>query len=458
MVPRESFNGPLGRVPAVPRRVWSGTTLLALGRMWGSLCTLAILYMTARHLETAAFGRLTFYLAVFLLLDSLADLGTGHAAVQRTANDPDAVPGVLRATRRIRLATASAGVAIVAAGAFAAGESGAPWIVLASLYPLTHALELSTLVFKNRIAWSRPVLVRMAASTASLAFVGAFLAAGAREPALFLLAVAAGSTLGNFGLHLVALPHLPRGPGVPVALRPVLMAALPMGIAGLCQQTYFYVDNLFIRAIVGEAELGPYNVAVRVMSYGIMIAVYASLAALPWLTREHAAGRLAAATEHLVQPLVALAALGVGLLWPWCEELLALFGAEFAAAAGSLRFLLCAALAVYVGAGAMSAIVAAGRSRTLLWIAVLGLAVNLAGNAWLVPRQGARGAAVATLATEVTVALAGALVVAHVGGARRAAAVDPRSARRAWLWLAAPALFFLARWASGFLPLGGLAP
>jgi len=40
--------------------------------------------------------------------------------------------------------------------------------------------------------------------------------------------------------------------------------------------------------------------------------------------------------------LFALAGFGAGLLWPWTDKLLALFGPGFDAAGPSLRWLLCA--------------------------------------------------------------------------------------------------------------------
>lgn len=433
------------RTAAVPRRVWGGTGLLVLGRLWGSACTLGYLFLAARHLTGDGFGRLTFYLALFMVLDALADLGTGQATVQRTADDPAALAGVLRSARRVRFAAGLVGVVVVGGGAFATHEPGAGWILLASLYPVTHVLELSSVVFKNEIAWSRPVLVRAAASTSSLAFVAGAVALGIGEPAPLLFAIAAGSTLGNVMLHASARSRLPaREPAAP--LGPLLRAALPIGVAGLCQQTYFYVDNLFVRPLEGEVALGRYNLAVRVMSYGIMVAVYAPLAALPWLTREHAAGRLGPATARLAQPLFALAGLGTGALWPWRGAVLGLFGPGFDRAAGALAWLLVACLAVHLGASFLTAVVATGRSLSVLWIAVAGLAVNVAGNAWLVPREGIEGAAAATLGTEVAVAALAVAVLVRAGA-------NPFG-RRSWAWIGGPALFLLARALSSMLPFG----
>ena len=70
----------------VPARVWSATGLQIAGRLWGSACTFAILAVLARHLGAAEFGRFTFWIAVFGLLDGLTDFGTGAVAVQRIAS------------------------------------------------------------------------------------------------------------------------------------------------------------------------------------------------------------------------------------------------------------------------------------------------------------------------------------------------------------------------------------
>ena len=438
-----SAQGEVAQVDATGiRRVWGSTGLLVLGRAWGSACTLAYLALLARHLPGESFGRFTFYLAVFLVLDSLVDMGTGQAAVQLSAADHGRVNGVIAAARRVRLVSGLVGVALVGGGAWLAGEPGAGWILLASLYPVTHVLELSTLVFKNEIAWSRPVAIRAVASGLSLGFVLLLRLGGSREPAHYLCAVAAGSALGNLMLHLVGRLHLPARGGPRVAVGKLLVLALPMGAAGVCQQAYFWVDNLFVRAWHGDAWVGRYNLAVRVMSFGIMAGVYASLAALPWLTREHKAGRLGPALVRLGQPTFALAGLGAGLLWPLAERVLVLLGGEehFGQAAPALRWLLLATVCVYLGAPLLTGVVAAGRSRSVLAISVVALVVNLIGNTWLVRSRGIEGAALATAATEAVVVIGAAIDLTRAGVVLRA---------RALAWLAGPALFVVGRLLAG---------
>jgi O-antigen/teichoic acid export membrane protein len=419
---------------------------LIAGRLYGSICTFITLYVLAHHLEAEAFGRYTFYLAVFVLLDSLADFGTGAIAVQRTADDEGAVPEVLAATRRIRFGMGAIGVVLAGGGALAFGESGAWWIVLASLYPLTHVFELSVTVFKNRIAWGVPVLVRAIATTLSIAFVLTLVHLGDREPAHMLVATALGSTSGNAMLWWACRKHLPSRAAESIPLRELFHAALPLGIASLCQQAYFYVDNLFVRAWCGREDLGHYNIAVRVLSILIMGALYATQAAMPWLVREHNAGRLGASVARLAQPLFALAGFGCGLLAPWTEFLLRFFGERFEGAGPTLRWLLGAVTAIYAGAALMTALVASGRMRSILAIAATALGVNVIANFALVPRLGIEGAGIATLATESFVVVAGLVAL-------RRARIDVLGGSRAFAWMGGPAGFALGWWISSLLPL-----
>jgi O-antigen/teichoic acid export membrane protein len=418
--------------------------LQVLGRFWGAGCTLAILFLAQRALGDADFGRFTFYLALFLWLDTLAGLGTGQVAVQRTAAHPERTAAVLASARRIRFAAGLAGVALTAAVAFGTGERDAAWIVLASLYPVTHVLELSATVFRNQLDWSVPVKMRSIASALSLANVAVLHACGVERPAFFLVGVAAGSAVANVLLHRAALPHLPKPAGPVEPERGLFAEALPLGLAALCAQTYFYVDNLFVRAWCDDTALGHYNVAVRVMSWTIMLAQYTSLTALPWLRRRHLAGELGPALSQLAPPLFALAGLACGALWPWTERLLELFAPGFGAAGASLRWLLGATVAIYAGSILLTAVVALGRNVAMLWISAAGVVLNVAANFWAVPRLGIEGAGLTTFATEAFVALAAAFTLVRLG-----VGLGPW-----WRWLGGPAAFAVGAGLSSLLPLG----
>lgn len=426
-----------------PRRVWRGTALQVLGRIFSAGCTLATLALLANWLAPDAFGRFTFYLAVFAWLDSFADLGSGQVAVQRTANDPAAIHAVLASGRRVRVLSGLVGVVLVGGWAFVEREPGAVWILVASFYPVTHALELGSVVFKNRISWRVPVLMRSTASALSLTFVIGLRLAEVREPALYVLGVAAGSTIANVLLYFASRRALPPKPEGIEPSPQFFRAALPLGLAALCSQLYFWIDNVFVRVYVGEAALGHYNVAVRFLSLLIMIAQYTSLAALPWLARCHAEGRLGEAIAGLGPKVFAAAGACAGLLWPWTYELLELFHDGTGAASASFRWLLGAVVAIYAGSFFVTCVVASGANRGRFVIAGVALAFNVAANFVAVPRFGITGAGCTTFLTEALVTLGSALVL-HANGIRF---LD----RRAWLWLGGPVAFALAASASSLI-------
>lgn len=214
---------------------------------------------------------------------------------------------------------------------------------------------------------------------------------------------------------------------------------LPLGLAALFQQAYFWVDNLFVRAWCGDELLGAYNIGMRVLSVSIMVVLFATGAALPWYTREHARGALAVAVERLAFPLVTLAACGAGLLTPWSAEVLGLFGDHARAAATALPWLLAAVVMIHMGAAVLTALVAVGKRRELLGISATALGINIFLNTWLVPAYGLQGAAIATFCTEAAVATLGCCLLARIGAAPR---LD--KAR----WLAVPAVALASWWIS----------
>jgi O-antigen/teichoic acid export membrane protein len=336
----------------------------------------------------------------------------------------------------------------VLAGAAALGrEHDLAWVALAALAPLARVPEISAVVFQRDIAWGVPLLLRALGAGARLAAVVLLARRGELGFGPFLLVHAWGLALVNVALHFAARERLPaRAPPLPG----MLALALPPALIGLLQQAYFWADNAFVRAFAGEAELGRYNAAVRVFQWLAFFAAFATTSALPWLARRHEAGVLGAAVARLAQPLFAGACAVAGLSLPWSGVLLGVaFGVGFDAAAPSLRWLLAALAMVAPGAVFLTALLAAGRSRAALGVTALALLVNLGGNALLVPRAGAEGAALMTLLTESTVTFASLFALRSLGGWPRGSA---------WGWLLGPLAFALSLAASRALFVGLFGP
>ena len=407
----------------VPARVWSGTALQVGVRVLTTLTTFAGLALLARGLPGVEFGRLTFYLAALLFLEAWVDAGPSTAALQRAAGNEEELGRCVRAARRLRAGAAGLGTLALTSYALLVPEPEWTFVACAGALSFSRCLEASSLWFHARIAWRVPTRVRAVVAVARLSAVLWLWSLGARTFGPFLLAHAALGAAGNVALFLLARDHLPRaGRTAPGFAR----AALSLAVLGIAQQSYFYADNLVVRSLEGDASLGHYNAAVRVFGLLVMVAGLATNTALPWLARQAERTSLQRAAVRLGAPLFLGTLVVVLPVFPFAEELLrSLFGARFAVATSSLQFLLGAALLVSLGSAFLTAVIAAGRVRSAVGIALGGLVLNLVGNLRLVPELGIEGAAIATLATELFVGLASACVLFSLPPGAKAAARRP---------------------------------
>ena len=94
-------------------------------------------------------------------------------------------------------------------------------------------------------------------------------------------------------------------------------------------------------------------------------------------------------------------------------------GAQFGPAAGVLRLHAVALLASFVAAVFGYALLAVGRYRAVLAMNAAALVVVAVAGALLIPAHGARGAAVATVLSEGTLALVGAVALVRSGALGR---------------------------------------
>ncbi|MFT5290935.1 MAG: O-antigen/teichoic acid export membrane protein [Planctomycetota bacterium] len=419
---------------AVPPGVWRSSLQMVAGRFAGGAATALELVCAARILPGADFGRWTFLLAALLLVESISDLGTGAAALQRGANDEGAFARALNAARRTRFATVSLAALLLFSFGLSLGEDPR-WIGLACLLPLSRIPETSGLVFQRALQWGPLVAARGIGALARGIAVPLLLFLGVRDISLLLAAHAGGLALGNVLVHLAAKSRglLPQDRSHSLAL---WRLALPLGCAALTHQAALYADNWILRSIRGEVELGQYNAAARIASFLLMFAANAGTVALPWLAGKNRTGQLGDATAALTRGLLIPAALILGVLMPQADLLLGwAFGESFGSAATSLRVLLLGALVVSATTGWLTALVATGAGRSVLLLTGCALLANVIGNLALVPHFGGIGAAGATLGTELLLSGGAWVILRAQGRAPRVAGSH---------WIRALAVFVIA--------------
>ena len=200
-----------------------------------------------------------------------------------------------------------------------------------------------------------------------------------------------------------------------------------VGIGIVFSIVSFRLDNLLIPPIVGNEALAVYNVAYKLFEPTLILPGVLLAAVFPLLSQ--AANAPTPRALHVIVGQTHLALLGFGALATLGLALFAtpilslLYGAQYIASAPVLVVLAFACVPMYLNYGLTHTLIAIDKPRLYAIFTLASLLVNLAANLVLIPALGVRGAAFATVGTEVVLfALCAGAVIHHllVAGERQA--------------------------------------
>jgi O-antigen/teichoic acid export membrane protein len=202
------------------------------------------------------------------------------------------------------------------------------------------------------------------------------------------------------------------------ALRRFVRDAAPFAMSNLLWVAYFNFDTFLLSLFRSEREVGLYAGVYRIVGISYVLGNALANSFLPQLFEAHArdpeshrplARRLLVTMGALGLPLGAVLYAGAGVLVPL------VIGSAYADAVAVARVLSVAVFFRCLNFGFAGALMTAERQRTRVLLEVLLLAVNVGVNLALIPRLGAAGAALATVAGELALTV-GAVAVCWRGG------------------------------------------
>jgi O-antigen/teichoic acid export membrane protein len=370
---------------------------------------LFVLFIVAgRTLGDVEFGKFSFALALGTIFETLMDFGFHQVTIRAVARDKSRALDLLRHTLGLKLIWATGALAaLVVTATLLRPETD----VRAACYLLGGSLVLRSYMLTirgvlqglERFAWDSVVVV--ADRAILLAFGLVALASGGGLHGLAIAFVAARAVALGVSAWLT---HAQLG-GLGVRFDPAVWSelqttALPIGFFLVVLNVYAYIDGVMLGVMRTDVETGLYTAAYRAYE-GLSYPASAIAAVLtPRLSDLFRTDR---ARHRRVAILGLAGAAGLAIIISTVACVLAsplmtgIFGSEFAPAAAPFRILslgLTFVFAIWV----MHAIaLSVDRERLLLKTAIAGLVVNVALNLYVIPRMGASGAALATVAGEL---------------------------------------------------------
>lgn len=396
-------DAPADSPPSMLRRVAAnGGWWLAERFGWLGL-TLATNVVIIRSLGPAAYGELSYVLALVGLLAPLAQFGMSGLVARALLERPGEEVAVLRAALLMRLAGGAIACGVgLAWWAWLESQPTSRWIVLVLLVAqATTAFQVAEYWFQ--VKYRAAALVPWRTGVAVLAaLLKVAVAVATRDPVL---------VAGVFAIEYLlqgtaALLAMRRSGGF--WLRPGRSAEwlrwftrrAPWLLASsLAAVVYLRIDILFLERMRGAEEAGVYAVAARLSEVWYMVPEALMSAAFPalWSRRGDASAYL----RNLQGSLDALAALAlvVALVVQVAGAPLVelLFGERYAASTPVLQIHVWAGVFIFMRALLSRWLMAEEMLQYSMVTHLTGAVMNVALNLVLIPRHGAVGAAVATV-------------------------------------------------------------
>ena len=365
----------------------------------------AALLLTTNTMGAASYGLFALALTVLTMTAELADMGVNagmirHASAHLGRGDRSAAHGVLSAALRMKLVTALAGGLLVAATAGPVARAlgrpeAAPLVRIAAL-GLAGAvlLGLTSAVLQAHQRFARNAVLGACHWGVRLLGTGVLVISGNLDPVRLLWLYAASPWL----LFLLGLALIPRGSlswrrWDRDRAREVIHFGRWLALWALFSILLNRVDLLLLAALSVDAEVGYYAASRRVTLLVTLLANAYLMTLIPHLSRLADRAALQRALRHARFVSLAVAAGILLVLVPLSPWLVRAFGPEFSAGGGVLALLLVGTLFHALTLPYNSALYALNRPQAFALASGLGLALSLAGNLWLIPRYGARGAA-----------------------------------------------------------------
>lgn len=388
-------------------RMAANSLVLAAGSVLGSFISFFTFIAITRGLGVEAFGDLTAATVFLYIPVVVAELGFTSAVVREISRDPARTEAVMRASIPLRALVSSAaiGIAVGLGMVLPFNDRTKVAILIGSVGALLTLLTVTLVpVLQAQLKMHLSVGGHLAGRLATLG-----LTLGALALDLGFEAVVAAQVAGvalTFAVHVLVVARLvPLRPVVDRAYwRSLLGTSIVLGFAIALAQVYFRIDAVLIALIRSSEEVGLYAAAYKFIELSDLVIAAVGVSLLPPLARFVATRdpRARPLVQRAFDVLVAAAApLSIGML-VFAEEIVTFTaGDEFADAASALRILAPYVLFSFAAGVLWRVLLASGRDRTLLRLAITVLVVNVALNAVLIPAYGFEAAAAVAVASEV---------------------------------------------------------
>ena len=382
----------------------SNSLWLLLDKFIRLLLALTVGAWVARHLGPTAFGELAYAITFIALFQGISNLGLDGIVVRDLARNPNEAAEILGTTFRLRLV---AGLlcwlaAIVLIWILRPGDSRTLQLIAiigASL--VLQSTDTVDLWFqcqgKNHKTVISKLISYALANSIRIVFIALdtplwTYALAALLDAAF-LAVALANTYRKF-------PTTPSWSISKQRSKELLIQSWPFMLSGLAALIYMRIDQLMIRELLGETQLGLYSAALTPSQLWNVIPVTLAIALAPHIARKKLENHQAyMQTIFLIFRIFSITAVVIIIFTTFFSSKIIhlLYGPNYSEAASVLSIHIFSNIFIFLGVGQSLWLINEGLGKLTLYRTTLGVITSIIGNIILIPRIGIQGSAIASV-------------------------------------------------------------
>lgn len=371
-----------------------------------ALCLLVISALLARYFGPQTYGKLAYALAFIAIFQGIANLGLDSITVREIATDRKRAPEIVGTVFGLRLI---AGLMLWPLSTFLAyifsgsGQDDLLIIALVGGILLFQATDTIDLWFQsqgyNRKTVTAKLSVYVVGSAARL-----YLLYLNCPLWVFALMATIDTIILSAALSLIykSFPVGRRWAFKQDQAVAFLKEGWPFMLSGVAVLVYARIDQIMIKNMLNDYNLGIYSVAVLISGFFAVIPVSVCTAAAPYVAN------LKKGSQDRYMRAISLLALALGIfaigisafIYMTAEPIInLLYGEQYAAASGVLRIHIFSTIPLFLGVAQNLWIVNERKGTIILYKTVAGAIVSVVLNLILIPRYGINAAACVTIIT-----------------------------------------------------------
>ena len=391
------------------RRILRNVGYRTAADLGGKLASFVLYVAMARKLGASDFGVFTFSFTFITLVTMPATFGQDSLLSREVARDHSKAQTYFTNMVGLKLSLAVPALGLAVAGL--AAISGRETVVVSLLLGLANIAQLlmNTCfgIFQafERLGPTAAVVIGQRLLTAAAALALLAMGAGVVAVSAVFLATTAFALVVAVGLMSRKITH----PSLRIDLktwRPLMRAAIPIGVASVASLVLFRIDTVMLAAFKPESVVGNYGAAYRLLETTLFTTWAVGAAVFPVFSRLSRSSDppVTLVFERSVKLGTAAALpLGVGAAIFAPSVIGLLYGHQYASAADALR-LLAPAIALYPVTYLAGDLLIAQRRQTPLTLTYIAVAIeNVLLNLLLIPRWSLNGAAFGTSFSQLLV-------------------------------------------------------